>query len=404
MLFKKLMTNIMLPFWILLMAVLYLGQNINALIIATFVLALIYFSVSQRKVILSKDDIPILLFIFYYLTITLLNGQNIMGIVIRFICLPVIVAVLTPKERQARIKLLKQFRNFIGLTAIYGVIEYLIHFNYMVYFVKIDAVEWMITMNNALFYYTSSIFLHYTYFSYVLLLGFILELVLPYRRKWLSLLYRFLLIIAIFLCQSRIVWIALLFVLLINWLIYTPKIRIEQGKLIKGMIIFVCLLVFSVVFNVFQFLLNYITQRFTSLFSYGLSDGSLGQRFGTLQNWGQYFDVSSVRAIFGSGFGGISDYLRTYSYFSGYSTADSTITIVLVEAGIVGLVLLVLSLIGLLVQVIRARSPFSRLVLLLVIGSLWTSLTIDFTANYVVLYLFYVVLIVSLMLIRSDER
>lgn len=92
------MTNIMLPFWLLLMAVLYLGQNINALIIATFVLALVYFSISQRKVILSKDDIPILLFIFYYLTITLLNGQNIMGIVIRFICLPVIVAVLTPKK------------------------------------------------------------------------------------------------------------------------------------------------------------------------------------------------------------------------------------------------------------------------------------------------------------------
>ncbi|MCS4487688.1 O-antigen ligase family protein [Streptococcus sciuri] len=390
-------------FWLFLMATLYTGQNVNAFIVLAFLLGTVYFAIFHKKLILSKDDIPILFFIFYYLIITIINGQNIIGFIIRFVCLPFIVIVFDRSQRYDRLHILKQFRDFIGLTAIYGLVEYIIHFNYMAYFVKIDAVEWIIKMNNAPLYYPSSIFLHYTYFSYVLLVGFILELVLPYKQKIFSILYRLLVVINIFLSQSRIVWLAFLVVFLVNLLFFTSRMKIERKKLIKWMIAFTCFVVFSIVFHFFQFIFSYITQRFISLFSYGLSDGSLGQRVGTLNNWGEYFDLSSVKAIFGSGFGGVSDYLLNYSYFSGYSTADSTITVFLVESGVVGLILFIIAILNLLIHVINVKNEFSRLLLLLIIGTLLTSLTVDFTANYVVLYLFYVVLIVSLMNIRYKE-
>lgn len=400
---KKNESLIILIMWVMLMAILYSNLNISLFLIVSFIASFVYFIIVFKKIKFKKYYLLIFSFVIYYITITIFNAENVIGVVLRYVCMPFFIYVLLPKTRIGRQRLLGYLKLFIGLSAIYGIFEYFLHFNIMVYFVKIESVKWIEYMNDSTSYYISSIFLHYTYFAYILLIGLIISLVFPYRNKIYNIIYNSLIIIDILLTQSRIIWIATIIFLTIFFL----RNNKDKTKSITRIIILILGIIFFLLFgsylHIFETFGDFISNRFDSLFKYGLSNGSLGQRFGTLSNFNSYLDDSTLQAIFGSGYGGVSTYLVKYSFFTGYSTVDSMLTVFLVEVGLLGTVLFILAIIQVINRILKFNNYYSILALYTLIGTLITFLTLDFYSNYVVLYLFYVVILLSVDGMEEDE-
>lgn len=381
--------------WILLTILLYSGLNVNLFIVLISSIVAFPSLYSSKKFIIDKKTFLVYIFLLYYFIITIIRSQNILGFLSKLVLLPLFIYYLVSQKNFRAERLIKWFQIIIWGCAVFGLIEYLLHFNVMVYFVKIDPVNWIKTMNVSDTYFPSSLFLHYTYYSYILLVGFILSISYPFRNIIVTRLFQLTLLVNLILCQARISWIAFFVLAIIELISKITVKRVPRNKLLYFMLLLLLLFIFGYVFNIFSLFNNFISNRFSKLFVYGLNDGSLGQRIGTLGNWKNFLNNNPVSAIFGLGFGGVSNYLREYSYFSGYNTADSMITIFLVETGIFGFIIFVFGIISSFLRAIKGykiNDESSKFLTYLLIITLIFSLTIDFSGNLVILYVFYMLL------------
>ncbi|MGA4765860.1 hypothetical protein [Streptococcus infantarius] len=381
--------------WILLTILLYSGLNVNLFIVLISSIVAFPSLYSSKKFIIDKKTFLVYIFLLYYFIITIIRSQNILGFLSKLVLLPLFIYYLVSQKNFRAERLIKWFQIIIWGCAVFGLIEYLLHFNVMVYFVKIDPVNWIKTMNVSDTYFPSSLFLHYTYYSYILLVGFILSISYPFRNIIVTRLFQLTLLVNLILCQARISWIAFFVLAIIELISKITVERVSRNKLLYFMLLLLLLFIFGYVFNIFSLFNNFISNRFSKLFVYGLNDGSLGQRIGTLGNWKNFLNNNPVSAIFGLGFGGVSNYLREYSYFSGYNTADSMITIFLVETGIFGFIIFVFGIISSFLRAIKGykiNDESSKFLTYLLIITLIFSLTIDFSGNLVILYVFYMLL------------
>lgn len=349
-------------------------------------------------------------FIGYYViisTIGLINNyvnlKDYLELGLKYILIPLIIFFSIPRKESQRISMLTILKGIIFISAIYGFIESAIKYNYMSNIVQIESRACMETMNGATNYQPYSFFLHYNYYGCVLILGLILGKYLPYKNKLINLAYWSIVLEQILVCQSRICWVATVVVLLIE--ISQIAIQILQGKkeirdvkfkilIILG--VFFCILIIRPSF--FSNLIEFISDRFSRLWVYGLEDGSLGQRVGTLMNWFPYFSKNIIIGIFGSGYNSIiNGFMTEYSYFSGYSTADCQLTVYLVETGIIGVLIISFAIIEFLKQKTSLspdRSLISKIGKIGIIAYIVESFTLDIVSNNIVLSLIVLMILI----------
>lgn len=392
---KNIKLNYFVLFWIISMLILYRGIGLSPFILLCFLHVFLLSLSNLLSIRISKKYLLLILFLLYYFFISVAYLENVFDFLIKYFMLPYIVYYLVPNDIEEKTKSLIKLKNFIGLTAIFGLIEYLLHYNFLANFVIIDSVQWLKNMNISKSYFPSSIFLHYTYFGYVLLVAFIIACIYPYKNRVVDNLFKLLLTVLIFVTQSRIIWIALFFLTIILFIKKTMSKNVER-KTIFSFLFLCAILIIGVYFNIFDLVANFFIERFSKIFEYGLKDGSLGQRFGTLSNWGEYANLNFLKSIFGTGYSSISDYLKEFSFFSNYSTADSIITVFLVETGILGIILFIFGFIQLLYSLLQFDNKEGNFGFCFLLVTFITSITIDFSANPILLSLFYYCLFFSI--------
>lgn len=328
-------------FLILLLLSTYLSLG-EEFVLVVFVISITF--MYKGKIAIPKGSFKI--FIYYYAVVTTagllmgkLNIKSFIEFFLRYMCTPFIVFALIPDKFQERIDTLRSIRSFIGISAIYGTIEYSLHYNPIVKILKISAKRWLEAMNISDIYQPSSFFLHYNFYACMLLSGIIITIVFPYKKRTLNILFYSLIITQLLLVQSRICWIAGT-ILLFYHVLSRKHLSIKHVSRMTMIIIsfFVFILIKPVVLIK---LINAIKIRFAPIFKYGFEYGSLGQRVGTLMNWPKYAIDSPIKGLFGTGFNSSSLYLKNFSYFQGYSTADCQWTTYLVECGLLGTIILI---------------------------------------------------------------
>lgn len=346
-------------------------------------------------------------FILYYvivstfgLIVDYVGIKNYIELLMKYIFLPTIIFYLIPNEVHERITMLKVLKTLIYASAIYGFIESIIKYNYMVNFVQLDIKGWMSMMNGSSNYQPCSFFLHYNYYGCVLILGLIIARYIPYKNKFLNYSYWAIVLEQILICQSRICWIALIVISIIAVLQSNRITHKGLKKIIVVILAILCIIIFKP--SLIVYLGEFISRRFSRFWIYGFEDGSLGQRLGTLMNWPIYFQNNTLKGIFGTGYQSISvEYMNEYSYFKGYSTADCQLTVYLVETGIIGITILLLSIIGFLKQkrydCDEKVKPF-KIGKIGFIAYIVESFTLDIVSNNIILSL------VLLMILIGNKR
>lgn len=362
---------------------------------------------TNKSIYIKKNIRVWICFIAYYFLVSVIGlATNHVGLnsiaefLIKLVLLPVsIILLINNNNLQTNIKdILLPFRTFIIVAALYGVVETIIKHNYLYNFIIIDARNWIINMNGAERYQPSSLFLHYNYYGFVLLFGLLLIYIYPISKQYLDVPAKLLLFIQLVLCGSRIAWLAFVVCLFVI-LLYR---RTVTNKAIMALWIVVFFLVIIIIIDptILSKLGHYFYDRFANIFEYGLKDGSLGQRLGTLMNWPQYFNSNPFKAIIGTGYGSIFvEFMPSYSYFSGFSTADSVITITLVEAGVIGFSLLVLAYIITLKHIINNLYLVLAITVIIIEG-----LTLDLVANNFILPIIIATIIICFLKDENDER
>ena len=291
------------------------------------------------------------LFVIYYFFISTigvikeyLDIKDLVEFIIKYICFPIIIINIIPKDKDDIKKLLIILKNIIFFAAIYGLIESIIKYNLLANIIVIENKSWIMDMNKLGNYQCSSFFLHYNYYGCILIVGWIIDLFYPYKKTITSNIYKVLIIEQIVVCQSRICWIAFAFLILYR-MIKSKKInnRKIQFFIISMFIILVFIIFEPSFFNKFG---TFFLKRFSRIWKYGFNDGSLGQRLGTLMNWPSYFKENIIRGIYGTGYQSVTKYyMQNYSFFKGYSTVDCEWTVFLVETGIVGFIIFLITII-----------------------------------------------------------
>lgn len=338
-------------FWIGLIMTTYFGVGEYFLLGMTVLVGLLLIIKNRRVVYIQKKG-AFLFFVSYYVVVSMMGLftnyvgiKNFIELLLKYILLPLIIFKLIPQDYNERIKMLKLLKSIIFVCCIYGFIESVIKYNYLVYFVRTDRKIWMEAMNITSNYQPCSIFLHYNYYGCVLVLGLVFAWFLPYKRKILNIVYWVILLEQILICQSRMCWIAAIILVMLK-LGKSKKITSNTiKKLLLIMMACVCLIIFDP--TIFSIIGRFVKNRFSRLWIYGFEDGSLGQRLGTLMNWPNYFQKNTIKGLVGTGYQSILvDYMRKYSFFKGYSTADCQLTVYLVETGVIGVVILGVALVS----------------------------------------------------------
>lgn len=338
-------------FWIGLIATTYLGFG-EYYIVGISVLFCLIPIVKNHGVIRVHKSCTFFWFVMYYIIVSIVGIftgyvglNNFIELLLKYVVLPLIIYELIPSDSDNQVKMLKVLKSFIFVSCLYGLIESIMKYNFMVHIVRLNTKSWMESMNGAANYQPSSVFLHYNYYGCVLILGLVFAFFLPYRRKIWNFIYWIILLEQILVCQSRICWIATI-VLLMLQIVKSKRIT---STAVKRTLIIIMTCICVVIFNpdIVTFIGSFIRERFSRLWIYGFEDGSLGQRLGTLMNWPDYFQSNTIKGIVGTGYQSILvNYMKAYSFFKGYSTADSQITVYLVETGIIGIVILSIAIIS----------------------------------------------------------
>lgn len=264
--------------------------------------------------------------------------------IIEYILLVFCVSSFLLFDISGGIQTLLDLRNFICVSAIYGTLETIMKYNPLSN--VISSVNWLNDMNSLTYrYQPSSIYLHYTYYAFFLLIGYIILLRYPFRNKMINIFSHILFIEQLFYSKSRIGWITFVVIIFFNWVMLHNRLRINR-KYIR--LLFCCIVTLLAVIILKPELIKWfnfeIVRRFSSFKIYGMLDGSLGQRLGTLLNYPQYMSKYPILAFFGTGSESIKTlFLSEFSYFSGYNTVDNQYLTLLVEAGLLGACLFFIS-------------------------------------------------------------
>lgn len=319
-------------------------------------------------------------FLIYYFIVTsmglligVLNVKDFLEFIIQYLLIIVILNGVLAKASSLK-ECMTVFKNFIALSAIYGLLESVMQHNYLPDVFSSYAVMSRINTMNILSYkyQSSSLFLHYTYFGVVLLFGIAINRIYPYKTSKSNVLFYLLCLIDLYFTKSRMCWLSL--VVLIIYDMITNKI-ITKKMISRVLIAISSVIVTFILFNKqVVTLIETIYSRFAIISAYGMEYGSFGQRFGTLFNVPEYMINNPIAALFGSGYGSIKiAFLDKYSYFEGYGIADNQLTTFLIEVGIIGTSLV---LIGISLFLLRNKTPKSLSRYLLII-MLFASITID---------------------------
>ena len=386
-------------FWLGLIITTYMSVSAIYILIS-FILTLFYIIYKKKYKINNIKISWWIIFVSYYFLISCIGLINrnldfkmLVEFGIKYVIIPVIIICLIPKKEEHFKKTIAILKGVIIFTAVYGLIESIFKFNPLANIIMISPKNWIFAMNDSDNYQCSSIFLHYNYYGVVLLIGWALDSVFPFKYKKIDIVYKLLIIEQILVCQSRICWIAFLILILID-LIKLIKEKKLSNKNKKALLIMAVIAIIIIVINPFFInkLGDFISSRFSNLFKYGFKDGSLGQRLGTLMNWPEYFKVNIVQGIFGTGYKSImTNYMNQYSYFPGYSTADCMWTIFLVEVGIVGTILSIIWTVRMIVfkgEICHNELKNKAIIILIIIAN-----TLDIVANNIILVLLYFLII-----------
>lgn len=388
--------------WICMIITTYIGVEEIFLLVAMLVIGFISLGTFSKTLKFSRTD-GFKYFVAYYVLISIIGLitnyvgiKNFIELILKYVCLPLFIVLIIPDEYDKRIVMLKALRLLIFISALYGFIECVLRYNFMVNLVQIDSKVWMETMNNTVNYQPSSFFLHYNYYGCILVLGIILIRFIPYKNKIFNLFCWVLLLEQILVSQSRICWIATL-VLLIIEILHSKRITSRHlQRIILVFLCSICIIIFEP--SIFPYIGNFISNRFSRLQIYGFDDGSLGQRLGTLMNWPFYYQNNLIKGLFGTGYQSISvDYLKEYSFFKGYSTVDCELTVYLVETGLMGVLILTRAII----QFIKKKSVSSideltvfRIGKMGIVVFIIECITLDIVSNNIMLSLLIAMLLV----------
>lgn len=394
---KKSITNLLFPcFWIITMFLIYSGKQgiyYGVLLLLSLFLIIILLNKDGRRII-NKNYYMLFLFVIYYFIITLINGSfySTFLVTTKYFSYAIIIIYLLRSTSNIKSSLMI-LKTLILFSSIYGIIEYISSYNFMVNYVKISSSEWIQVMNNlpSELYKPSSFFLHYNYFSYIAVVSFCISLNIKYSSKIMELLNKVILILVIIICQSRIVWISFSILLIFNYILFDRNKNAIIKKMLATTIIGSG--IYLIATNLLGITFDVVSDRIRILTDRGLDDGSVGQRWGTLARFKDYFLNNVLLGTFGNGYTGQTKYLEVYSYYDYYETADSMITIFLVETGIIGLIFIVLAIINVF-RLLNRRKIIDRIVILVLIATVIESFTIDFVANDVILTLFYFILFI----------
>lgn len=390
-------------FWIGLILTTYLEMG-EYYIIGMFVLIGLISIIKNNGRACAYKKCSFFYFVMYYIFVSVIgiftgyvSFKNFAEFLLKYIVLPVTIFELIPNRNDRQIEMLKILKFFIFVTCLYGLIESIVKYNLMTSFVRLDTRVWMESMNGAANYQPCAIFLHYNYYGCVLILGLVFAWLLPYRVKFWNVIYWIVLLEQILICQSRICWIASIVLLMI---------RIGKGKRItntavkKGLLLIAlctCVLIFKP--DILTTISNFVRNRFSRLWVYGFKDGSLGQRLGTLMNWPYYFQLNTVKGLVGTGYQSIMVYyMKKYSFFKGYSTADCQLTVYLVETGIIGVLILGVTLI---IYFKRKKShcldgkTISEISKMALMAFCVECMTLDIISNNIILSLILMLIIIS---------
>lgn len=328
----------------------YIGYSEELIIIFSLI-----FLIMKRKIRIgfSTKNTATVIFLGYYFVVTLMGliagnveNMSVVKFIIEFGLLLYCVSSALFFDTTDGIITLGDLRNLICISAIYGTIETIIKYNPLAKYVSI--VNWLDAMNALVTrYQPSSFYLHYTYYAFFLLFGFIILLIFPYKNKLVNIGACILILEQLFFSKSRMGWITFA-ILILFYCIISYKGRIKKGYLYFFAFFLVMMIV--VIFAKPELIKEFnasIIHRFSSFKIYGMLDGSLGQRWGTLLNYPKYLFKYPIKALIGTGYESISNsFLKEFSYFRGYNTVDNQYLSLLVESGIIGGILFLIAMIA----------------------------------------------------------
>lgn len=319
----------------------YIGYSEEMIIIFALVFCLLR---KRINIDFINKNLMIVIFFTYCFLLTLFGVivgnveiKSIVKFFVEYILLVYCVSSCLFFDKTGGIVSLLDIRNMICISSIYGTFETIMKYNPLSKIVS--TVNWLNYMNALNYrYQPSSIYLHYTYYAFFLIIGFIILLKFPFKKRFINTLAYILIIEQLFLSKSRMGWITFVLILFFNWVFKDRKRMIKKRYLCS---LFIAItVVFAVVMIKPELLTNInsmIIYRFSSFKIYGMLDGSLGQRWGTLLNYPKYVSKYPLKAFIGTGSESINNvFLNEFSYFAGYDTADNQYLTILVESGIFG--------------------------------------------------------------------
>lgn len=337
---------------------------------------------------------------FFGFLIGITGIKDLLQFIIQYYCMPLIIWFCIPVNKRDRERSIKNFRDFILVSAIYGTLEFLLRNNPIRGIVMIEAGYWMDAMEKAKVYQPSSFYLHYNFYGCILVIGWIILLHYPLKHKSVDVAAKLLVLLQLFLSQSRICWVCFA----VTTLLYAWKKCLGSVKLFQRIMI-VCaggILIFFMIPGMAMRTISAIQTRFAPVFQYGFDYGSVGQRIGTFLNWFSYAMKNPLKGMFGRGFGSIDLYLEDYSYFPGYVTSDCQWTTYLAEIGLIGTLILIY----LLIRYMRSHRygryhEFSKM---LIFALLIESITFEVMGTNFMLVLVLWGLFISIRLLQTNAE
>lgn len=395
---------LLLSFWFIIGVAYYRNFNLTIILPLFFLVVLQRILSKQFTFYIKKQNIFLILFVAYYSFVSFLflkSTSSLTNFVIRYILLPTIAFGSTSlyiNTKRMKLFFIGCIKSLVILFALFGIYEWRAKYNPIGSFITTGAANWIKRMNEFanIVYYPSSFFTHYTYFAYVLLVGWLLSLIFPSKNKLFDYSYKGTVLFALIISQSRMAWITFVIITMIHYFFSVKKVKISW--LISVPIVFIVLNISGFINKIVEL----VSSRFDRVISLGYFDGSFGQRFGTLKNVIPYMSEHPIKAIIGGGYGStLFDFLPQYSYYLGFQTTDSVLTTYLIEVGIIGCLLLFIALF-IYISSIDKTNSFNKLTILLIVMTLIEMFFFDFFANNITLFLFYMVW--GVMITHTDDE
>lgn len=395
---------LLLSFWFIIGVAYYRNFNLTIILPLFFLVVLQRILSKQFTFYIKKQNIFLILFVAYYSFVSFLflkSTSSLTNFVIRYILLPTIAFGSTSlyiNTKRMKLFFIGCIKSLVILFALFGIYEWRAKYNPIGSFITTGAANWIKRMNEFanIVYYPSSFFTHYTYFAYVLLVGWLLSLIFPSKNKLFDYSYKGTVLFALIISQSRMAWITFVIITMIHYFFFVKKVKISW--LISVPIVFIVLNISGFINKIVEL----VSSRFDRVISLGYFDGSFGQRFGTLKNVIPYMSEHPIKAIIGGGYGStLFDFLPQYSYYLGFQTTDSVLTTYLIEVGIIGCLLLFIALF-IYISSIDKTNSFNKLTILLIVMTLIEMFFFDFFANNITLFLFYMVW--GVMITHTDDE